>query len=340
MVRNATKLYYPVKASIESILPLVDEFVVALGNCDRDDTTEQEIRSIGSDKIRVINTHWDLEKFPRGTIHAHQSNVAKRECSGDWLFYLQSDEVIHEKFLPVIKRRCQELLDDREVEGLLFNYRHFWGDYNHYVRSHAWYPKEIRIVRNDPEIYSWWTAQSFRRIPNFDGVHYRVRENTFKLRVAPVDADVYHYGFVRPPHLMQKKRKAFDVIHWGNSIADERHKNDAARYNYGDLSKLKHFNESHPAVMKPFIDGFNWGDELEAASRNGYQKQKHDRLKYRLLTFVEDKLLNGRQLFGFKNYKLVKKAPPARRRFKESHRLLAKGLNALTMLINSMRYPS
>ena len=61
MVRNATKLYYPIKQAISSILPIVDEFVVALGDCDPDDNTLEEIRSIGSDKIRIIQTVWDLD---------------------------------------------------------------------------------------------------------------------------------------------------------------------------------------------------------------------------------------------------------------------------------------
>jgi hypothetical protein len=45
--KNATKLYYPVKASIECLLPLVDEFVVALAEGDEEDQTEAEIKSIG-----------------------------------------------------------------------------------------------------------------------------------------------------------------------------------------------------------------------------------------------------------------------------------------------------
>src|SRR5688572_23333206 len=115
MVRNATKLYYPIRPAIESILPIVDEFVVALGKSDEDDHTEQEILNIKSDKIKIIRTVWDLEKYPRGTVHAQQTNLAKEHCTGDWLFYVQSDEVVHEKYLPVIKKRCEELLHDREV---------------------------------------------------------------------------------------------------------------------------------------------------------------------------------------------------------------------------------
>jgi hypothetical protein len=70
------------------------------------------------------------------------------ECSGDWCFYIQADEVVHEDDLPVIRQRCEQLLDDERVEGLLFDYIHFFGDYDHYMSSHGWYKKEIRIVKN------------------------------------------------------------------------------------------------------------------------------------------------------------------------------------------------
>ena len=167
--KNATRLYYPVKASIECLLPLVDEFVVALAEGDEDDRTEQEIKSIQSDKIKIIRTVWDLEKYPNGQEYAHQTDIAKEACTGDWLFYIQSDEVVHEKYLPLIKENCEKYLNDKEVEGFLFKYKHFWGDYDHFILSHAWYPREIRIIRNDPEIHSWRDAQSFRRIPEFNG---------------------------------------------------------------------------------------------------------------------------------------------------------------------------
>lgn len=173
MGRNTAKLYYPVKQSIESILPLVDEFVFALGDCEADDRTRAEIESINSDKVKIIDTVWDLQKYPRGMEHAHQTDIAREACSGDWLFYLQADEVVHENDLPVIRKRCDDLLNNTLVQGLIFNYLHFWGDYEHYHKSHGWYKKEIRIVRNDPQIHSWQSAQSFRRIPDFDGINYR-----------------------------------------------------------------------------------------------------------------------------------------------------------------------
>src|SRR5687767_10759543 len=197
MARNATLLHYPIRESIASALPIVDEFVVALGAGDEGDRTREEIDSLGSDKIKIIDTVWDIDAFPRGMEHAHQTDIAKNACRGEWLLYLQADEVLHEDDHPAIVARCAELRDDPEVEGLLFDYLHFWGDYDHHHRSHGWYKHEIRIVRNDPEIHSWESAQSFRRIPDFDGRNYRVREGTRKLNVAAVDARIFHYGWVR-----------------------------------------------------------------------------------------------------------------------------------------------
>lgn len=311
MGRNAHKLYYPIRHSIESILPIVDEFIVVLGKSDEDDLTRQEVESIKSAKIRIIDTVWDIEKYPRGMEHAHQTDLAKEACTGDWLFYLQSDEVVHEKDLKTIEDRCRELLTDTTVEGLLFRYLHFWGDYDHIQDSHCWYRKEIRIVRNDPEIHSWESAQSFRRIPQFDGINYRQQEGTFKLKVARVDAEIYHYGWVRPPAVMQEKIKAFSINHKGVKKVEQQvalHQYDAI-YDYGNLSGLTRFTGSHPAVMNPWIAKFNWREQLRfrgpARSMNPI-KSKHDRPRYRVVSWIEKHLLGGRRLGEFKNYILVK----------------------------------
>lgn len=309
MVKNATKLYYPVKQSIMSILPIVDEFVVALGKGDGDDRTKDEIMSIPSEKIKIIDTLWDLQKYPNGMENAHQTDIAKAECSGDWLFYLQADEVVHEKYLKNIQNACRDLINDTNIEGLLFKYKHFWGDYDHYHISHGWYPYEIRMIRNDPDIHSWQSAQSFRRIPNFDGINYRQREGTFKLNVALIDAYIYHYGWVRPPHYMQSKRKALDTIHKGSSRVKEIYQNETPEFDYGPLDQLPTFNETHPAVMKEWIAKFDWQDKLHYKNdTNSHRKKhKHETFKYRVLTFIEQYILGGRQIGGFKNYNIIKK---------------------------------
>jgi hypothetical protein len=307
-VKNATKLYYPVKQSIASVLDIVDEFVVALGDNDENDHTRDEIDSLKSPKIKIIHTVWDLEKFPRGMEHAHQTDIAKNACSGDWLIYLQSDEVLHEKYLATVADACKRYLQVDEVEGILLEYKHFWGDYWHYHRSHVWYPREIRIVRNLPDIHSWESAQSFRRIPDFDGINYRVHRGTYKLKVALIDACIYHYGWVRPPDFMQKKRKAFSAIHRGRKRAEQEYEHEQQYFDYGPLDRLQLFRETAPKVMEDWIAGFDWADKLQYSGSidPNRTKYKHENLKYRLLTFIEQNFLNGRMIGGFKNYRIIR----------------------------------
>lgn len=308
MAKNADKLYYPIKESIMSILPIVDEFIVAIGKGDEDDRTRDIVASIKDDKVKIIDTEWDIEKYPRGMEHAHQTDIAKEHCSGDWLFYLQADEVIHEKYLPAIQMRCEELLDDTAVEGLLFKYKHFWGDYDHFVNSHGWYKHEIRIIRNRPEIHSWKSAQSFRRMPDFDGLNYRVKEGTYKLNVAHVDAYVFHYGWVRPPKFMKKKTYNFNINHRGAAASSDI-QHQLKSFDYGPLQRLSTYRDSHPSVMKKKIRAFDWGDELNYTRIRSTQakRNKHEKYKYRMLTIVENYLLGGKPLFQAKNYVLLKR---------------------------------
>jgi hypothetical protein len=299
-IRNATKLYLPFKASVESVLPVVDEFVIALGNCDDDDGTRAEIESINSDKIKIVETVWDYDKYPHGTEYAHQTDIAKQACAGDWLFYIQGDEVIHEKDQATIRKRCEELYENKEVEGLVFSYYHFYGDYWHYHVAHGWYKNEIRIIRNDSDIHSWRDAQSFRRIPGFDGLDYRKKEGTQKLSAARVDASIYHYGWVRPSkYLKRKKEERNENYHRTGGVPP--------KPEYGPLGPLATFKtEDHPKYMKEWLDKFDWKDELNYTSTPtpGAIDIKHTKLKYRMLTFIEQNLLGGRNIGGNDNFVL------------------------------------
>ena len=132
-VRDGVSLYYPVAESIRSILPICDEFVVAVGQGSAGDRTREVIEEINDPKVKIIDTVWNEKDFQHGAINARQTDIAMQACAGDWLFYLQADEVVHEKYLPVIHARLEELLHDLEVEGLLFSYKHLWCDYLHYI---------------------------------------------------------------------------------------------------------------------------------------------------------------------------------------------------------------
>jgi hypothetical protein len=297
--RNAASLYYPIEASIRSALPLVDEVVVALGRGDDEDDTRSQIEAIGDPKIKIIDTEWDVQAFPKGTVHAQQTDLAKSNCSGDWLIYLQADEVLHQDDWATIKNQCQRYLNDEQVEGMLFDYHHFWGDYQHLVEAHGWYPKEIRLIRNRKDIHSWESAQSFRSIPDFDGRSYRKKEGSRKLRVVDSGARIFHYGWVRPPAIMTKKMQAMDRNH---GHPQPRFK---AAFEYGDLSILRTFQGSHPDVMTEWIRKMDWSAQLDLLGMRGISRThrfKHERWKYRLLHLLEKHLFGGKQVFAYQNY--------------------------------------
>ncbi len=303
-VRNAISLYYPITEAIKSVLSICDEFVIAVG--ESDDKTREEIAQINSSKIKIIDTVWDKKYFKGGIINALQTDIAKNECSGEWLFYLQADEVVHEKYLPIIKNRCEELLNNEEVEGLLFRYKHFWGDYEHCHSGHGWYPNEIRIIRNRSDIHSFESAQSFRKFDYYENP--RQPHGHSKLNVAKVDAEIYHYGWVRPPHLMNNKMLALHTLHKGEKRAKEVMKNISVEFDYGPLNLLSKFDGTHPEVMRKMIEQMNWEDKLQYQGKpNSYrQPHKHERAKYRILSIIEKTFLSGKQIGGFKNYKLLK----------------------------------
>jgi len=304
-VRNGVKLYYPVVESIKSILPLCDEFVIAIGKGDDDDPTRDLVESINNPKIKIIDTVWEEKYFKKGIINSIQTDIAMKQCTGEWLFYVQADEVVHEKHLPVIRKRCEQLVDNHEVEGLLFNYRHFWGDYQHYQNGHGWYPHEIRIVRNLPNIHSYQSAQSFRWFDYYD--YPRQEVGTRKLRVASVEAEIFHYGWVRPPHLMQNKRKSLDSVHWGISRAKDYYEKEKSYFDYGPLNYLKVFEGNHPEVMQDLISRLDWQDKLQFSGKPDKSRMphKHEKIKYKLLSWIEHNLNNGRQIGEFKNYDLL-----------------------------------
>ncbi len=309
-VRNAEKLYIPVKESIQSVLPLCDEFIVALGKSD--DDTEALIRSIDSEKIKIVETEWDTQAYPKNTEYAHQTDIAKGHCTGDWLIYIQSDEALHEQDYPEIKTALQHYFEDEEVEGFLFNYLHFWGDFAHVHQSHAWYKKEIRIIRNKPEIHSWRDAQSFRYYGQFTSEDYREylrAEQNRKLRVVALKAQVYHYGFARPPHIMSSKKKVSFSSYHGAEKGASMLKDMPAAFDYGPLDRIPVFKGTHPACMRDWISRFDWQDQLYSSGKVNKDRllHGHERLKNRLVSFVENKLLGGRGLFEFKNYELLKK---------------------------------
>lgn len=261
-VKNALIYDYPVVEAILSILPICDNFVVAVGKSD--DKTLELIRSINPTKIRIIETDWDESLREGGRVLAVETNKAFAEVAADadWAFYIQGDEVVHEKYLPVIKAAMECYKDVRLVDGLLFNYAHFYGSYDYVGASANWYAHEIRVIKNDKSIYSYRDAQGFRKGDNQ------------KLSVVPIDAYIYHYGWVKDPRAMQKKRQNFNKLWHDDTWIDENIEKVESFDYEGHVRELKRFNGNHPEVMKSRIVKLNWEFDYDISENRRSRKDK------------------------------------------------------------------
>lgn len=282
-IRNAIKYDYPVVEAITSILPLCDDFVVAVGNSE--DGTLDMIRNIAPGKIKIVETVWDDSLRTGGKVLADETDKAFRAIGADtdWCFYIQGDEVVHEKYHSAIREGMLRWKDDKKVDGLLFKYLHFYGSYDYVGTSSNWYPNEIRIVRNDKSIYSYRDAQGFRK------------GNDEKLRVKPLDAYVYHYGWVKEPAAMQRKQQVFHKL-WHDDEWLEKNVAKTAEFDYAShIDALELFRGTHPKVMQKRIADKNWKFDYDISFNRLSMKE-------RLKKFAENKL--GMKL-SYRNYKLV-----------------------------------
>jgi glycosyltransferase involved in cell wall biosynthesis len=285
-IKNAIKFDYPIIEAITSILPVCDEFVVAVGKSD--DETLEYIRSIKSDKIRIIETVWDESLREGGRVLADETNKAFRAISADsdWAFYIQGDEVIHEKYLDNIRAAMQKYKDDKEVDGLVFDHLNFYGSYDYIADSRHWQKKEIRVVRNDWKIYSYKDAMSFRK------------GKDEKLNVAYVDACIYHYGWVKTPAAMQQKQLEFQKL-WHDDAWVEKNVPKVEEFDFSNVDSVALFKETHPKVMEQRLKRLNWKFTFDPT------KAKKESLRRRILNAIYKK--TGLHIGEFKNYVVVRK---------------------------------
>ena len=281
-VRNAEKFSYPVVESVKSVLPVCDKFIMNVGNSE--DRTLDMIRSIPSDKIEIIESTWDDSIRKNGEVLSRETNKAFNHIPEDydWAFYIQADEVVHEKYYTAIRQSMEEWVDNPEVEGLLFQYLHFFGSYDYNADSRSWYRNEIRIVRNNKNIRSYKDAQGFRI-------------DDKKLNVKHANAFIYHYGWVRPPEIMQKKNVDFNKLYHSDKWVD-RKVNHTHVFDYSSVESIVRFRDTHPKLMEGRIKKLNWDVELD-------ENKKSYKPSDRILYWIEQK--TGKRLFEYRNYKLI-----------------------------------
>lgn len=284
IIRNGEKFDYPFIESINSVLPLCDEMVIAVG--DSEDNTLAMVEKIGSPKIRIIQTVWDDSLREGGRVLAVETDKAKAALpSGtDWAIYIQGDEVLHEADYPAIRLAMKENLDDKRVDGLLFDHLNFYGSYDFIADSRKWSYKQIRVIRNDPAITSFRDAISFMK-------------NGKRLRVKKINATVYHYGWVRKPDAMQEKMEAFNKM-WHDDQWMEQNFDKVDEFDYSNIDSLSRFKGTHPKVMQERIRRMNW--EFSFDPTQGIKLSP----RLRFLNWLEKK--HGIEIGKFRTYRVIR----------------------------------
>lgn len=248
ILRNGVRFAYPFEESIRSLLPLVDELHVGVGKSE-DDSLER-VLAIDSPKLRVFETEWDMSRREGGRLLSEQTNLALDRCDGDWCFYLQADEVLHEEDYDRIRGAMSRYLRRPRILGLWFDYLHFMGDYD--IRNALGYLTSVRIIRpghglrsiRDASKFGWSDAQP-------------LRERRPWGRTRRVGARVFHYGYVRPPLSMADKAE------WGRRLYDRgrlgmpRARSQLTDWEY-TFEACVPYPGTHPAVMAERIAAKDW----------------------------------------------------------------------------------
>ena len=233
-----------------------------------------------------METVWDDSLREGGKVLALETDKVFQaiEEKYDWAFYLQADEVLHESSLAIIKQAMIDNLSNKNVEGLLFKYFHFYGSYEYVGEAYSWCRREIRVIRNRKDIFSYRDAQGFRKKPND------------KLNVKLIDAYVYHYSWVRDPRALQSKVETFHKL-WHDDQWIDKMVVKAEEFDYGSAEVLGIFKGTHPAVMHARITKQSWSYSHDL-SRNPKT------LKFLFKRLVEK--LTGWRVGEYRNYKLIR----------------------------------
>lgn len=292
-VRNGFDYGCPFVEAIQSILPICNEFVIAVG--DSTDGTREAIEHIDSDKIKIIDTVWDMQMKQGGKIFAQQSNIALANITGNWAFHIQADEVIHEKSLPKIVEAIQQNESNKKVDGFIVPFLHFWGDYYHIRNSRRVHNYEVRIFRNEGVIRSYKDSQGFRKYNSIEAYEQN-EENGKKLQVKKIETPIYHYNGVRSKKLMAKKSNNFQAFYGNAAFETKKAESFDDDYDLNWVDRVADFNEEHPLVMQQKIKENTFRFVHDTSKAKWMKKDKW-------LQPFEDFL--GFKIGEYKNYKLL-----------------------------------
>jgi glycosyltransferase involved in cell wall biosynthesis len=285
-IKGGLTLGYPIKESIESVDPFCDEIIINVGyddpNCQKDDGTYDYLRDhFKGDRYVFLKSHWDPNMTSNGTVLAEQTNIALRKCTGKYCQYIQGDEVLHEEDYKKILKAVDKMDENEAIEGLVFDYVHFYCSANVIKRTRDAYRREVRVIRNGRGIYSFRDAQGFK-----------VGEGK-KLKCILADAKVYHYGWARLKDVMKRKVQNMGTFYHGKDFKAEN------EFEYARIWGVREFEGTHPKNMNQWIEENR--NDIDVLSLKLDFRFEH--LRNVISEFIEN--LTGYRVGEYKNYKII-----------------------------------
>lgn len=286
-IKNGLTLGYPILESVLCIEPICDEVIINVGFEDKeltkDDGTYAYLTSNLTDpKYKFIKSWWDPEIRKSGLILSQQTDIALNACTGDYCQYIQGDECIHEDDIKYILEGIDQMEANPEIQGLIFNYIHLFGNVDTFKFTRNFYRREVRLIRNNIGLVSYLDAQGFR-FPD-----------KTKMKARLIEARIFHYGWARSEKVMHEKQKNFKRLYTTDNQEPE-------QFTYKREWGVQRFTKSHPKIMKKWIDDNRDPIDLMSLPLHVDNWRKVISL---MLTDTVERFTNYR-IGEFKNYKRI-----------------------------------
>jgi glycosyltransferase involved in cell wall biosynthesis len=175
IVRNALSNGYQIAEVIDCLRVISDQIVVLDGYST--DGTYEYLRT--QPDIKIHRDEWNCSSR-KGLEFARITDLGIKRCKGDYIFYLQADEVLHHRDILQIPK----LIGDHN--SLTMTFLHIRYDFDYMLKGG--YKRAIRFFKNN-KVRSHWDAYSFEGnvSPSFDS-----------------DINLYHVGYVFVRNILQK----------------------------------------------------------------------------------------------------------------------------------------
>lgn len=280
IVRNAELLDFPFRESVLSALPLCDEFIINCGDSE-DNTLRicEDLKNQFPNKIKIVQSVWERKNQTGGFQLKAHTDAAMKLCQGEWLIYIQADEVFHEEDYPKIRKAMERAKHLPQIDGIVFDYLHFYGNYSFLCRGRNWYRREVRAIKSRREIESFRDAQGFR-------VHGK------RLTAIACDARVFHYGHVRNRESLRQKTHQMSQW-WGETPAQS-----LEAFKIYRPVGLTPFKGTHPKVMSEKVSNSNFLTDPSQCARRWDKRELKN-----ALTLMLEKIFPFR-LGEYRNYNL------------------------------------